>query len=64
MSKPTPKPSADSDQVYQIRLKGELKLEFMDTCHGLALNPSAVLRMLMGEWTRKNRPARTHPKAP
>jgi hypothetical protein len=45
----------ERDEVYQIRLKNELKSRFMESCHDLALNPSAVMRMLMDEWTKKNR---------
>ena len=37
--------------VYQIRINQNLKKEFMQTCHELALNPSAVVRKLMAEWT-------------
>ena len=48
------KTNGDSDEVYQIRLKNELKSKFMTSCRQLALNPSAVVRMLMEEWTKKN----------
>ena len=48
------KMSGNVDGVYQIRLRNELKGKFMESCHELALNPSAVLRMLMDEWIKKN----------
>jgi hypothetical protein len=43
----------DSQDFYQIRIQSDLKNEFMQNCYELALNPSAVVRMLMADWTKK-----------
>lgn len=51
-TKPLPPPT-EAGAVYQIRIQPELKTEFMKNCHAMALNPSAVLRMLMTEWTQR-----------
>lgn len=43
----------DAQEFYQIRIQSDLKNEFMQNCYDPALNPSAVVRMLMADWTKK-----------
>lgn len=49
----------EASEFYQIRIQSELKAEFMGKCREMALNPSAVVRMLMVQWNAENGPART-----
>lgn len=48
-----PDDKKDAQDFYQIRIQADLKNEFMQNCYDLALNPSAVVRMLMADWTKK-----------
>lgn len=45
----------DETEFYQIRIHPMLKIDFMRHCYEMALNPSAVMRMLMSDWTKKNK---------
>lgn len=63
MSPPKKTPSSEIDEVYQIRLANELKSKFMRSCHEMALNPSAVMRMLMTDWTERNSQDDRRPKS-
>lgn len=51
---PMSKEKKENAEFYQIRITPELKKEFMHNCHQQALNPSAVMRMLMTQWTASN----------
>lgn len=58
MAKPQAgKPKNEPSEFYQIRINHELKNQFMQNCKEMALNPSAVMRKLMSQWTKENSPA-------
>lgn len=53
---PIPKKTTldEASDFYQIRIQPSLKAEFMRNCHERALNPSAVVRMLISGWNGAN----------
>lgn len=53
MPAPRKSPADEASEFYQIRIQPTLKAEFMRNCREQALNPSAVVRMLMEGWNRQ-----------